>query len=117
MTQKGGQIGSQMNDKQIEAMVTQALERRPVVRVPEDFAAKVAARLPAVQARHVLRPRFSVARVAAMMAMAVLTIVLFAIAPHVRTTGFSVSFGIEMLLLVELAGIVYGLTRLRESGL
>jgi hypothetical protein len=107
----------EMDDKQMDAVIAQALERRPAVLVPEDFAAKVAARIPAVQARRVLRPRFSVARVAAMVAIVVLTIVLFAMAPHVRTTGFSVSFGIEMLLLVELAGIGYGLMRLRESGL
>jgi hypothetical protein len=104
-------------DKQLEALIMQVLERRPAVNVPEDFAARVAARVPAVNAGRAARLRPSVARTAATLATVLLVVALFALAPHVRMNGLSLSFGIEMLLLAELAGIGYGLMRMRENGL
>jgi hypothetical protein len=51
------------------------------------------------------------------LATVLLVVALFVLAPHVRMNGLSLSFGIEMLLLAELAGIGYGLMRMRENGL
>jgi len=111
----------EIDEKQLEAMVTQVLDWRPAVHVPEDFAARVSARVATVattvDAVRVERRRFSAARAAAMAAIVVVTIALFAMAPHVQMKTLSVSFAIEMLLLVELAGIGYGWMRLRENGL
>jgi hypothetical protein len=108
---------SEMNDKQIEAMIASVLEQQPAVKVPADFAARVAARVPAARAGRGVRFRFSVARGAATVAMGLLLVALFALAPHVKMPGLSLGFCIEMLLLVELAAIGYGLMRMRENGL
>lgn len=108
---------TEMDDKQLQAAITQVLEQRPVVSVPADFAARVAARVPARREGGVERVRWSVARTVAMIAMVVVVIAMFVLAPHVQMKAANVGFVVEMLLLLELAGIGYSLMRMRENGL
>jgi hypothetical protein len=100
---------------QEQTELTRALSRQPEVTVPAGFAARVTASLPP---RGVVRARarFSVARGVALAAAVALAVTLFVLAPHVETTR-SLAFGLEMLLLVQLAGIGYGLVRMNENGL
>ncbi|QMV18564.1 hypothetical protein GOB94_07595 [Granulicella sp. 5B5] len=104
--------------EQLDAAVVQALEQKPVVRVPEDFAvlvtmAAAAQPVAAVKARR----RVPMGRTAAIVAMVVLVVVLFVVAPRAGTNYASWPFALEMLILVQMAGIAYGLMRLDREGL
>ena len=100
-------------NEELEAAVVQALERPPVVRVPGDFAARVAAAAVALPVEPVrVRRRVSVGRVAAMVALGVLVVTLFVVAAQAGTRVASWPFVVEMLVLVQMAGIGYGLMRL-----
>jgi hypothetical protein len=85
-----------------EAAVTRALEQAPVVAVPEGFAARVRAALPEPPKARVRR---DVRMAAAAWAVAGLLVALCVLAPHARPSFESVAFDMEMLLLVELAGV------------
>ncbi len=90
------------DDAVMEAAITRALERQPEVVVPEDFAARVRASLPA---QPKARARRSVGRIAGTAAAAGLIVALCWLAPHTQPSFASVAFDMEMLLLVELAGV------------
>jgi hypothetical protein len=95
-----------MDDKEFEAGITRALEQQPSVSVPFDFAARVRASLPAQPA--VRARRFagrSVGQIAATVASVGLVVALCVLAPHARPSFDSVAFDMEMVLLVELAGV------------
>jgi hypothetical protein len=96
-----------------EAAITRALERQPEVRVPVNFAAKVRAGLPA---QPTVRARRSVGRMAAAVAAAGLVLALCWLAPHARPSFESVAFDLEMVLVVELAGVAAWLGTRRSDG-
>jgi hypothetical protein len=102
-------------DEAMQQELTRALSRQPEVTVPAGFAARVTASLPQ-RGRVPARARFSVARSAALAAALALAVALFVLAPHVETAR-SLAFGLEMLLLAQLAGIGYGLVRMNDHGL
>jgi hypothetical protein len=91
--------------QEFEATMIRALERSrepSTVAIPADFAARVAASLPK---QRVARPAVYAGRVAAVIAMVVLAIVLFALAPHASSSFSSFSFDIELVVLAQLGGI------------
>ena len=103
-----------MSDEQwIDAAITRALERQPEVAVPVDFAAKVRAALPA---QSKVRERRSVGRIAAGAAAVGLLLALCWLAPHARPSFASVAFDLEMVLVVELAGVAAWLGMRRSDG-
>jgi len=98
-----------MNDKtqnELEAAVTHALELRREPEVPAGFAARVMRSLPAQPAA---RPRVRVSRTVGLVAAAILTIAVFALAPHASPNFTSLTFDLELVLLAELAAIAYWL--------
>jgi hypothetical protein len=95
-----------MVDKTMDVAVTQALERKPAVAVPADFAAKVRLALPP---RPVARKRVRVGRTVAVIAAVVLAVAMFALAPHAPMSFASLAFDLELALMVQLVGIVYWL--------
>lgn len=103
----------QLSDEQIEAMVTRALEQQPAVAVPEDFAARVRAALPAGRPA---RRRVSAGRAFGVGSAVGLTVALFAIAPHVQPDVRSLGFLMEMLVVAELGAVVWFLTKRQEMG-
>jgi hypothetical protein len=101
------------DDAVLEAAITRALEEPPSVVVPMDFAARVRASLPA---RARVRVRRSVGRIAAAAAAAGLVVALYWLAPHARASFGSVAFDVEMVMLMELAGVVAWLGTRRSDG-
>jgi hypothetical protein len=98
---------------EFEAAITRALDRKPEVAVPVDFAARVRSALPA-QAK--VKTRRSVGREAAMVAAVGLVLALCVLAPHARPSFESVAFDLEMVLVVELIGVAAWLgTRRSDS--
>jgi len=90
--------------------MTRALERSPelpTLAVPPDFAARVVASLPKQRA---VRPAVYVGRMAAIVAMVVLAIVLFVLAPHASPSFASFAFDIELIVLAQLGAIAYWLS-------
>ena len=104
---------SAMSDaNELEAAITRALDRKPEIVVPMDFAAKVRAALPA---QPKVRARRSVGREVAIVATAGLVLALCWLAPHARPSFESVAFDMEMLMLVELAGVAAWLATQRHD--
>ena len=97
----------QAQDDNFEASVTRAIERRPEVSVPVNFAARVAAALPPPRR---VRPPMQVGRKAALVALVVLGLSLFALAPHAAPTFGNLAFDFELVVIAELGGIAYWLT-------
>jgi hypothetical protein len=98
---------------ELEAAITRALDRKPEIVVPMDFAAKVRAALPA---QPKVRARRSVGREAAVVATAGLVLALCWLAPHARPSFGSVAFDLEMVLVVELMGVAAWLGMRRSDG-
>ena len=96
-----------------EAAITRALERPPEVRIPEDFAARVRAALPAQPKVRVQR---SVGRGVALVAAVGMVLALCWLAPHARPSFESMAFDLEMVLVVELAGVAAWLGTRRSDG-
>ena len=98
-----------MNDKiqnELETAITQALELRREPSVPSDFATRVMRSLPAQPAS---RPRVRVSRTIGIVAAAILTLSVFALAPHATPNFTSLAIDLELALQAELTGIVYWL--------
>jgi hypothetical protein len=97
------------NEDTMEARITAALERPPLVTVPADFAARVRASLPAKP----VRTRLRLGRIVALGGTIVLTMALFVVAPHAAPSGVlgvaSFGFDMELLLLAELGGVAWWL--------
>jgi len=88
----------------LEKNVTTAIERKPSVRVPADFVARVAARaasLPAPATNSA--PSFS--RLIALACAAVLLVAIFVLAANAKASFTSLAFDSELLLLFQLVGI------------
>ena len=98
---------------EFEAAITRALDRKPEVVVPADFAAKVRAALPA---QPKVRAQRSVGRIAAGVAAVGLVLALCWLAPHVRPSFGSMAFDLEMVLVVELMGVAAWLGMRRSDG-
>ena len=101
--------------EEFEAAITRALERSPessVSAIPVDFTARVVASLPKQRAR---RRVIHAGRTVAIVAMVVLAIVLFALAPHVTPSFTSVMFYIELIILAQLGAIAYWLAAKRAA--
>ena len=98
---------------EFEGAITRALDRRPEVAVPADFAAKVRAALPA---RPKVRQRRSVGLTAAGVAAVGLVLALCWLAPHARPNFESMAFDLEMVLVVELVGVAAWLGMRRSDG-
>ena len=103
-----------------EAAITRALEYSPeqgyspessASAIPVDFAARVVASLPN---QRPARPVMRAGRTVAIVALVVLAIVLFALAPHVTASFTSVMFYIELIILAQLGSIAYWLAAKRE---
>jgi hypothetical protein len=105
---------SSMSDvNEFEAAITRALDRKPEVVVPVDFAARVRASLPA---QPKVNARRSVGREVGMVATAGLVLALCWLAPHARPSFESVAFDLEMVLVVELMGVAAWLGTRRSDG-
>jgi hypothetical protein len=96
----------------LQAGIAQALEAHPAVRVPEDFAARLRARLPA--AARARRPRSSALRIGGV-AVVVLLAAAFCLAPHSAPRLSSVAFDFELGLIAELAGVTAWLASVRRG--
>jgi hypothetical protein len=90
------------DDVVLDAAITRALERQLEVMIPTGFAARVRASLPP---QPMVRERRSAGRIAATAAAAGLIVGLCWLAPHARPSFESVAFDMEMLMLIELAGV------------
>jgi hypothetical protein len=102
-----GKMQDETVDAEFEAMVTRGLEHGAEVAVPVDFAARVRAALPAVAPR---RSKARVGRVALVVAAFVLAVAMFALAPHAAPTFGNLAFDLELVVIVQLAGVGYWLT-------
>jgi hypothetical protein len=100
----------QLQDENFDAVVTRAIERRPEVSVPVNFAARVAAALPSQRPR---RNPMQVGRIAAFVAAGVLAVAMCLLAPHATPTFGSLAFDFELVVIVQLGGIAYWLTARR----
>jgi len=94
-------------DAEFEAMLTRRLESGPAVDVPLDFATRVRAALPPIAPQ---RSKARLGRISMAAAMVVLTVAMFALAPHAAPDFKNLAFDLELLVLVQLAGIGYWLT-------
>ena len=101
------------DDALLEVAITRALEEPPSVVVPVDFAARVKAALPA---RPRVRARRSVGGMAAAAAAGGLVVALYWLAPHARASFASLAFDVEMVMVVELAGVAAWLGMRRSDG-
>jgi hypothetical protein len=107
-----------MTEQQMDASIVEVLEQKPVVTVPAGFAARVAmaaastpVQAPGLRVR--LGRRVSMGGAASVVALVLLMATMFVLAP--RAAGNVAMFGIEMLLLVQVAGIAWGLAVVRGS--
>jgi hypothetical protein len=98
---------------EFEDAITRALDRKPEVQMPVDFAAKVRAALPA---QPKVRTQRSVGRIAAGVATVGLVLALCWLAPHARPSFESMAFDLEMVLVVELMGVAAWLGMRRSDG-
>ena len=85
----------------LEVVITRSLEKRPEAAVPPEFAARVMHSLPPRQKRR----KLPVGRASVLAGMLVLALTMFALAPHVTPQYTNFAFDLEMLLLVQMAGI------------
>jgi hypothetical protein len=94
----------------MESRIDHAIEHKPEVQIPADFAAKVAARAvaqPLRGRRH--KPQFG--PMIALISAPLAALALFALAPHAAPNVKSLSFDAEVVLLAELAFIGWWITR------
>jgi len=85
----------------VESAITRALEKKPEVVVPAGFAARVMVSLPPRKQRR----KLPVGQTAVLAGLLALVLTMFALAPHVTPVYTNFAFDLEMLLLVQMAGI------------
>jgi hypothetical protein len=85
----------------LEVAITQALEKKPETVVPAEFAGRVMRSLPPRRRR----PKMPVGRVSVLAGMVALLLTMFALAPQVKPQITNFAFDLELLLLVQMAGI------------
>lgn len=104
-------------EKELAAAIVQALERRPQVSVPRDFAGRVRMQLPAQpKVRSARLAGWSISRAAGAVAVPGLLIAMCLLAPHARPSFESIAFDMELLVLIELAGIAAWLSKASSRG-
>jgi len=94
----------------MESRIDRAIEHKPDVQIPADFAAKIAARAvsqPLRRRRY--KPQFG--PMIALLSTPLAALALFVLAPHTSPNLKSVSFDAEVVLLAELAFIGLWVTR------
>jgi hypothetical protein len=92
---------------ELDAAMIRALEQPPAVAIPADFAARVARSLPPVAAAR--RPIYA-GRTVASIAVGVLLVALFVVAPHSQPSFANVAFDVEILLIAQVGAIAYWLS-------
>jgi hypothetical protein len=105
------------DEKALEAEIVRVLEQKPVVAAPVDFAARVRAALPPEP--KVKAGRFagrSLGRMVGGVAAVALVVALCVLAPHARPSFESLAFDLEMVLLLELAGVAIWLGKAGMRG-
>jgi len=85
----------------LDASITRALEKQPDVAVPADFTARVMQSLPPRRNRR----KIPVGRVGLVTGMLALLLTMFVLAPHATPQWTNFAFDLEVLLLVQMAGI------------
>lgn len=94
----------------MESRIDHAIEHKPEVVIPADFAAKVAARAVVQPARRRrFKPQFG--PMIALISAPLAAVALFVLAPHTSPNLKSLSFDAEVVLLAELAFIGWWITR------
>jgi hypothetical protein len=94
----------------MESRIDRAIENKPDVQIPADFAAKIAARAVAQPLRRRrYRPQFG--PMIALLSAPLAALALFALAPHSAPNVKNLSFDAEVVLLTELAFIGWWITR------
>ena len=94
----------------LDSRITTAIEHKPDLQVPTDFAAKVAARAVAQPLRRRrYKPQFG--RMIALFSAPIATLALFVLAPHTAPSVKSLGFDTEVVLLTELAFIGWWIAR------
>jgi len=105
---RNGMAGERRGEE-LERRLIQVLETRPSVRIPEDFALRVAGKAPAGLASRGFVPASSVGRRVAWAAAAVLLLAMLALAPSVGV-GLRTNQWVEIGLAIEFAGLTAWLT-------
>ncbi len=106
-----------MQDEKALDVEIGVLEQKPVVAAPVDFAARVRAALPPEP--KVKAGRFagrSLGRMVGGVAAVALVVALCVLAPHARPSFESLAFDLEMVLLLELAGVAIWLGKAGMRG-
>ena len=85
----------------LEATITKALEKKPEVVVPAEFAGRVMRSLPPRRQRR----KIPVGRAGLVTGMMALLLAMFVLAPHATPQWTNFAFDVEVLLLVQMAGI------------
>jgi len=109
--QSNMQTDEEITDAAFEAMLTRTLEHSASVPVPTDFAARVRSSLPPPP-----RPRrtIRIGRLASLTGACVLAASMFLLAPHAAPTFSNLAFDLELVAIVQLAGIGYLLTARKD---
>jgi len=85
----------------LDASITRALEKQPEVVVPAEFAGRVMRSLPPRRQRR----KIPVGRAGLVTGMMALLLAMFVLAPHATPQWTNFAFDVEVLLLVQMAGI------------
>jgi hypothetical protein len=85
----------------LETAITKALEKKPEAAVPAEFVGRVMCSLPPRRRRR----KMPVGRTVVLAGMLALALTMFALAPHVTPQFTNFAFDLELLLLVQMAGI------------
>lgn len=89
------------SEQNLEAAITRSLEKKPEVVVPAEFAARVMQSLPPRKQRR----KLPVGQTAVWAGLLALVLAMFALAPHVTPQITNFAFDLELLLLLQMAGI------------
>jgi hypothetical protein len=93
-----------------DSRIDRAIEHKPEVQIPADFAAKIAARAVAQPLRRRrYKPQFG--PMIALLSAPIAALALFVLAPHTAPNLKSLSFDAEVVLIAELALIGWWITR------
>jgi len=94
----------------MESRIDRAIEHKPDVQIPVDFAAKIAARaITQPLRRRRYKPQFG--PTIALLSAPLAALALFVLAPHAAPNLKSLGFDAEVILLAELAFIGWWITR------
>jgi hypothetical protein len=109
----------EMTERELDSSITEALEQKPAAMIPAGFAARVAV---AAVSTPVAAPglgqrlvqRVSVAQAMALVGLVAMVVAMFVVAPGASANVASWRFGVEMLLLIQIAAVAYGLVAVKS---